>query len=74
MVDLTPRQWEILAFLASGIRAKEIAFRLSLSVATVRNHIHALLRELGVNSQLAAVAKARELGLSSRLAGPGSQR
>jgi len=60
---LTPRQREILALLVEGLCAKEIATRLSLSVATVRNHIHALLSSLGVNSQLAAVARARELGL-----------
>jgi DNA-binding CsgD family transcriptional regulator len=61
--ELTPRQREILALLADGLCAKEIAARLSLSVATVRNHIHGLLRRLGVSSQLAAVAKAHELGL-----------
>ena len=61
--ELTPRQREILALLADGVRAKEIANRLSLSVPTVRNHIHQLLRRLGVSSQLAAVAKARELRL-----------
>lgn len=60
---LTPRQHEILALLAEGVRAKEIAARLDLSVPTVRNHIHALLRRLEVRSQLAAAAKARELGL-----------
>lgn len=65
--ELTPRQREILRLLAEGVRAKEIAHRLSLSVPTVRNHIHALLRRLGVNSQLAAVAKARELGLCDGL-------
>lgn len=61
--ELTPRQRQILALLADGVRAKEIAAGLSLSVPTVRNHIHALLRRLGATSQLAAVAKARELGL-----------
>lgn len=64
--ELTPRQREILALLADGIRVKEIALRLSLSVPTVRNHVHALLQRLGVSSQLAAVAKARELGLCDR--------
>ena len=67
--ELTPRQREILAFLAEGVRAKEIAHRLSLSVPTVRNHIHTLLRRLGVSSQLAAVAKAREVGLYDRPSG-----
>lgn len=61
--ELTPRQREILALLADGVRAKEIARRLSLSLPTVRNHIHALLRRLDVRSQLEAAAKARELGL-----------
>jgi DNA-binding CsgD family transcriptional regulator len=61
--ELTPRQREILGLLVEGIRAKEIAGRLSLSVPTVRNHIHAVLGRLGVNSQLGAAAKARELGL-----------
>jgi DNA-binding CsgD family transcriptional regulator len=61
--ELTPRQREVLALLAEGVRAKEIAYRLSLSLPTVRNHIHALLRRLGVRSQLAAAAKAHELGL-----------
>ena len=61
--ELTPRQREIVNLLAQGIRPKEIAVRLSLSTATVRNHVHALLRRLGVSSQLEAVAKARALGL-----------
>jgi DNA-binding CsgD family transcriptional regulator len=60
---LTGRQLEILAFLADGVRVREIAERLSLSEATVRNHVRALLNELGVHSQLQAVARARELGL-----------
>lgn len=67
--ELTPRQREILALLVDGVRAKDIASRLSLSVPTVRNHIHALLRRLGVDSQLAAVAKAHELGLCDRPGG-----
>lgn len=60
---LTPRQREILALLAAGVRPKEIAVRLSLALPTVRNHINALLRRLGVSSQLEAVARARALGL-----------
>ncbi|HET8557894.1 MAG TPA: LuxR C-terminal-related transcriptional regulator [Gaiellaceae bacterium] len=64
--ELTPRQREILGLLADGIRPKDIASRLALSLPTVRNHIHALLRRLEVSSQLAAVAKARELSLCDR--------
>lgn len=60
---LTPRQLEILGLLAEGSRVKEIARRLGLSETTVRNHIRAVLLELGVHSQLEAVAKARACAL-----------
>jgi DNA-binding CsgD family transcriptional regulator len=61
--ELTTRQREIVQLLAEGVRAKEIARRLDLSVPTVRNHIHQALRRLGATSQLEAVAKARAFGL-----------
>jgi DNA-binding CsgD family transcriptional regulator len=60
---LTRRQREILHFLVEGVRVKEIATRLTLSETTIRNHVHAILRELDAHSQLEAVAKARELCL-----------
>lgn len=62
--ELTPRQREILALLAEGVRPKEIAASLGLSVSTVRNHIHELLRRLGARSQLEAAARGRALGLA----------
>lgn len=61
--SLTRRQREILRLLVEGVRAKQIAGRLTLSETTVRNHIRAILRELGAHSQLEAVALARELSL-----------
>jgi DNA-binding CsgD family transcriptional regulator len=64
--ELTARQREILQLLADGVRAKEIAARLGLTVSTVRNHIHQLLRRLDAASQLEAVAKAGSLGLVRR--------
>lgn len=60
---LTPRQHEVLVLLADGVRAKEIAARLTLSETTVRNHISSVLAALGVHSQLEAVARARRLAL-----------
>lgn len=60
---LTRRQREILLLLVDGVRAKEIAARLTLSETTVRNHIRAILLELGAHSQLEAVARARTLTL-----------
>lgn len=60
---LTRRQREILYLLAEGMRVGQIATRLTLSEATVRNHVRAILSELGAHSQLEAVARARALSL-----------
>ncbi|HXG77387.1 MAG TPA: LuxR C-terminal-related transcriptional regulator [Gaiellaceae bacterium] len=62
-VRLTRRQRQVLALLAEGLPAKVIARRLEIAEATVRNHIQALLTELGCHSQLQAVAEARRRGL-----------
>jgi PAS domain S-box-containing protein len=62
-VDLTPRQLQVLELIADGQPAKAIAGRLGIAVATVRNHIRAILLELGARSQLEAVAQARKRGL-----------
>lgn len=60
---LTPRQLDVLRLLDDGVRARAIAARLGLSEATIRNHIRAVLVELGVHSQLQAVSLARRHGL-----------
>ncbi|HZQ04307.1 MAG TPA: LuxR C-terminal-related transcriptional regulator [Gaiellaceae bacterium] len=60
---LTPRQLDVLRLLGDGISARSIASMLWLTEATVRNHIRAVLRELGAHSQLEAVCRARCLGL-----------
>lgn len=56
---LTPRQAEVLRLLEQGLSTKQIAQELHLSTETVRNHVRHLLRALGVNSRLEAVAAAR---------------
>jgi DNA-binding NarL/FixJ family response regulator len=56
---LTPRQAEVLRFLEQGRSTKQIAQELHLSTETVKNHVRHLLRALGVNSRLEAVAVAR---------------
>lgn len=56
---LTPRQAEVLRLLERGLSTKQIARELHLSPDTVRNHVRHLLRALGVNSRLEAVAAAR---------------
>ena len=53
---LTPRETEVLHHVAAGLQNKEIAQKLSLSPATVRNHVHNILDKLGVHSKLEAVS------------------
>jgi DNA-binding CsgD family transcriptional regulator len=61
--SLTSRQQEVLALLAEGLGTAAIAARLGLSKETVRNHVRAVLRALGVHSRLEAVVEARQRGL-----------
>lgn len=42
---LTPREYEVAALIADGLRDKEIARRLSISPHTARRHCEALLRK-----------------------------
>lgn len=54
-LGLTPRQVEVLALLLQGLPNKLIARELHLSVETVKDHVAAVLRALGVNSRTQAV-------------------
>ena len=65
-IDLTPRELQVLELLGEGLPAKAIAEKLGIAILTVRNHIRAVLLELGVHSQLEALAKARREGLLQR--------
>ncbi|MER5265301.1 LuxR C-terminal-related transcriptional regulator [Actinosynnema sp. NPDC002837] len=59
---LTEREAGVLAGIAAGYRAEDIARDLSVSVATVRSQIAAVLRKLDVRSQTAAAATAHRCG------------
>ena len=53
--DLTPRQCEVLRFLADGLTSKEIGDRLSLSTRTVEMHVSRLLQRLDCRTRPEAV-------------------
>ena len=60
--SLTGKEAEVLALMVDGKPADVISDELFISVATVRSHVRAILRKLGVNSQLAAVVLAQRAG------------
>lgn len=60
---LSAREREVLIHLADGLAAPDIASTLSIRETTVRNHVQAVLRKLGVHSKLEAVVLAFKHGL-----------
>ena len=62
MDALTILQEQIISLVANGLTNKEIAAQLNVSEFTVRNHIHRLMKQLGVESRLEMVNAARAFG------------
>jgi LuxR family maltose regulon positive regulatory protein len=60
---LTERELAILRLLPTKLSTREIGRELSVSVTTVRSHVQAIYRKLGVSSRAEAVAQARQLRL-----------
>ena len=55
LATLTPQQVRVLSMLGQGLLNKQIAFELSVSEATVKAHVSAILQKLGVDSRTQAV-------------------
>ena len=58
-VVLTPREREISTLMMRGMTNKEIASTLVIGPATVKNHVHSILRKLGVRGRGEAAALLR---------------
>ncbi len=59
---LTPREQELLRYLCWGKHNEEIALIMSISVFTVKNHVHNILNKLSVSNRAHAVALALDHG------------
>lgn len=53
---LTPRQHQVAALVATGLRNKDIALALGIGVGTVKDHVHAILERTGLDSRAAVAA------------------
>jgi two-component system NarL family response regulator len=53
--SLTSREWEVVDLLREGLPTAKIAKRLFISETTVRRHVGAILRKLGVSDRAAAI-------------------
>jgi DNA-binding NarL/FixJ family response regulator len=56
--SLTPQQVRVLMMLSEGLLNKQIAYELSVSEATIKAHVSAILQKLGVESRTQAVIAA----------------
>ena len=65
MSPLTPREIEILQYIAEGYLNKQIAAELGISEQTIKNHVTSILRKLNANARTEAVVVAIKQGLIS---------
>ena len=63
-LGLTRRQQQLVPLIAQGLSNKEIAAHLNVSEQTVKNHVHEMLRRVGVRDRLAIVEMVRMQGSS----------
>jgi len=63
MVNLTPREDEVLQLLAQGLTNKAIARQLEISENTIKFHVNAIMSKLNAQSRTDAVVRATRAGL-----------
>lgn len=61
LLTLTPQQVRVLMMLSEGLLNKQIAYQLTVSEATVKAHVSAILQKLGVDSRTQAVIAASRI-------------
>lgn len=61
LATLTPQQVRVLMMLSDGLMNKQIAYELSISEATVKAHVSAILQKLNVDSRTQAVIAASRI-------------
>ena len=59
-VRMTKREKEIVELIAEGLANKEIAYKLSLSIYTIKSHVHNILEKMALNSRVQIALYAQE--------------
>jgi DNA-binding NarL/FixJ family response regulator len=65
IASLTPQQFRVLGMLAEGQLNKQIAYELSVSEATIKAHMTAIFRKLGVRNRTQAVIRLQNLDVDA---------
>lgn len=58
--ELSPREREVAGFVATGLRNKDIALALGISLATVKDHVHRILVKTNLDGRAAIAAAWRD--------------
>ena len=61
---LTPHQFRVLMMLGEGLLNKQIAYELGVSEATIKAHVTAIFRKMGVNNRTQAVLAVQQLAVA----------
>jgi DNA-binding NarL/FixJ family response regulator len=62
--ELTPQQYKVLQMLTQGLLNKQIAYELNVTEATVKAHVTAIMRKLGVSNRTQAVTLYSQLAVA----------
>ena len=63
LAELTPQQFRVLGMIAEGLLNKQIAYELGVSEATIKAHMTAIMRKLGVSNRTQVALAASQLAL-----------
>ena len=63
LAALTPQQFRVMTMIAEGLLNKQIAYDLGVSEATVKAHMTAIMRKLGVNNRTQVALIASQLAI-----------
>ncbi|QIO07732.1 response regulator [Acinetobacter lanii] len=64
--SLTPQQFRVLMMVAEGLLNKQIAYELEVSEATIKAHVTAIFRKLGVQNRTQAVLAISALNIEEK--------